>query len=243
MPNLWHFMSCMTEIREPTSVRRWDFFNIRPQSWREIYELPYKCTRATRLQALHFRIVNRYIPTRKYLCTRGVVGSPLCLKCFDVDDLEHFFVGCADVKELWNRLISKLKQIFRLPNNFGNYQTLVLGCPAAPPVVNLIVLLTKQYIVNCKLSYNDTVRVPNFAGLLSVVQTCARFRSCGIDSDSACIFWSWFRFWFQRRKSQAESILILIPAETKTLIPIPVSQTRNRFHFWFHLQCIIVISI
>ena len=80
-----HFMSCLTEIREPTSVRRWDFFNIRPQSWREIYELPYKCTRATRLQALHFRIVNRYIPTRKYLCTRGVVGSPLCLKCFGVD--------------------------------------------------------------------------------------------------------------------------------------------------------------
>ena len=164
-----HFYSCLVETREPAAVQRWRQLEIRPQCWRDIYELPYKCTRSTRLQALHFRIVNRYIPTRKYLCTRGVVGSPLCLKCFEVDDLEHFFVECIDVKDLWKDILSKLKEVFKLSSNFGAYQSLILGSPEDPPIVNLIVLITKQYIVNCKLSPNDTTQEPSVLRLLGVI--------------------------------------------------------------------------
>ena len=85
------FYRSLNKIREPTAVSRWESYGVQPQSWQEVHEIPYKCTKSTRLHSLHFRIINRYIPTRKYLCTRGVTGSPLCLKCFKIDDLEHFF--------------------------------------------------------------------------------------------------------------------------------------------------------
>ena len=67
------FYRSLNKIREPTAVSRWESYGVQPQSWREVHEMPYKCTKSTRLQSLHFRIINRCIPTRKYLYTR--VGS------------------------------------------------------------------------------------------------------------------------------------------------------------------------
>ena len=153
----------------PAAIGRWEHYGVRPCSWREIYEIPYKCTKSTRLQSLQFRITNRYIPTRKYLCTRGVVGSPLCRKCFEVDDFQHFFFDCDDVKPLWNEIISQLSNKFSLPTNFNTYQSIILGYPAAPPIVNLILLLTKQYIVSSKLCNEDEIREPQISCLMEII--------------------------------------------------------------------------
>ena len=169
-----HFYACLTEYRKPTAASRWEHFQIKPECWQTIYELPYKCTSSTRLQSLHFRIVNRYIPTRKYLCTRGIVGSPLCLKCFEVDDLEHFFFECADVKEVWNIVIAELINKFNLGSSFGTFQSVIFGDPAVPPLVNMILLIAKQYIISCKLSSNDTPSEPNAQCLSGIVTKYAQ---------------------------------------------------------------------
>ena len=76
---------------------------------------------------------------------------------------------CKDVKELWKIIVSKLKELFRLPSNFCCYQSLILRSAAAPHIVNLIVLITKQYIVNCKLSNNDKVQEPSVLCRLNVI--------------------------------------------------------------------------
>ena len=164
-----HFYKSLSKVCKPAAVSRWEYYGVRPESWREVYEIPYKCTRSTRLQSLHFRITNRYIPTRRYLCTRGVIGSPRCLKCFEIDDFEHFFFGCSDVKTIWDKIISQLKSKYSLPNSFNTYQSVILGNPAAPPIVNLILLLTKQYIVNSKLSTDDRLRIPQIACLKGII--------------------------------------------------------------------------
>ena len=66
-----HHYKNLHKICKPAAVSRWEYYGVRPESWRGIYEIPYKSTKSTRLQSLHFRIINRFIPTRKYLCTRG----------------------------------------------------------------------------------------------------------------------------------------------------------------------------
>ena len=164
-----HYYKNLHKICKPAAVSRWEYYGVRPESWRGIYEIPYKSTKSTRLQSLHFRIINRFIPTRKYLCTRGVVGSPLCLKRFEIDDFEHFFVVCVDVKMVWENMITQIRSKFSLPSNFYSFQTLILGSPAAPTIVNLILLLTKQYIVNCKLGTDDRLQTPHIACLIEVI--------------------------------------------------------------------------
>ena len=66
-------------------------------------------------------------------------------------------------------MISQLKRKFSLPGDFNTYQSVILGVPAAPPIVNLILLLTKQYIVSTKLCYDDTGSVPRMSHLLNVI--------------------------------------------------------------------------
>ena len=156
--------------RLPTAIARWESYDVRPPNWRAVFEIPYKCTISTKIQSLHFRIINRYVPTRKFLSTRGIIGSPMCTHCFQVDDMRHFFYECDKVKPLWMSILPQLKTIFRLGQNLSEYKTIILGFPNAPPVVNLILLLTKQYIVKCKLNRDETTN-PNLNCLRNEIST------------------------------------------------------------------------
>ena len=147
-----HIYITLSESRIPTATITWAKYGIRPQNWQKIYQIPYNCTSSTRLQSLHYRIINRYIPTRRYLSTRGVIGSPLCRKCFQVDDMKHFFIECEDVASIWPSILTVVKEKYQLSDLISEYQSIILGCESVPPIVNLILLLTKQYIVSCKLA-------------------------------------------------------------------------------------------
>ena len=150
-----HFYNKQIENKTPAAVHRWEQRGLQPETWRRIFEIPYKCCTSTKLQSLHFRIIHRYIPTKRFLSTRGITGSQLCPHCFQVDDLEHFFFNCDLVKPLWDRVLPLLKSKFRLANDFVCSKTVLLGNPKVPPIVNLILLLTKQYIIKEKLGYED----------------------------------------------------------------------------------------
>ena len=170
------FYEMMLDKKTPTAVQRWTDYNVCPPSWKDIYEIPYKCTTSTRLQSLHYRIINRYIPTRRYLCTRGVIGSPLCRKCFMMDDLQHFFVECPDVKQLWSAISELIGQNLALQEQILDCQSIILGCPKAPDVVNLIILIAKQHIVASKLS-TDNVLEPRISAVKAMIEKTYRAES------------------------------------------------------------------
>jgi len=149
--------------------RKWAEEGFNVDDWRKFYEIPYKCCISTRLQSLQYRILNRYIPTRKYLFTRDIIGSKLCRKCFVIDDLKHFFYECPDVAHLWGNILRQLKNMFELPDYFINVETIFFGFLASPSVVNLIILVCKQYIVNRKLGTN--VSDTTIAGAINAIQT------------------------------------------------------------------------
>lgn len=165
-----HFYDKQIVEAVPTAVKRWESLNVKPRNWRDIFKVPYSCTFSTRLQSLHYRIIHRYIPTNKFLSTRGIVGSPLCSHCLELDDLKHFFFDCELVKPIWQKVLPKLKSKFHLSEEFLHYDSVLLGFPKAPPVVNLIMLIIKQHIVTHKLN-KDASYQPDYENLRKEIIT------------------------------------------------------------------------
>ena len=163
-----HIYRKLLTIKTPTAQCKWEQEGISFDCWGDMYEIPYKVTTSTKLQSLHFRIIHRYIPTRKFLCSRNIIGSRLCLKCFEVDTLEHFFYRCTDVREIWDKVLCKITAAFRLPNSFVNARTVLLGSASSPNIINLVILLCKQYIVACKLQNNSTHQ-PSVEGAIKMI--------------------------------------------------------------------------
>ena len=163
-----HIYNALLDRRIPTAQRKWEEEGFDIKCWEHVYTVPYKCTSSTKLQSLQYRILHRYIPTRKFLCSRNVIGSKLCRKCFEVDNLQHFFYACEDVSEIWKVVLTRLKNKFSFLNDFLSVDTVIFGCVNSPPIVNLVILLCKQYITSCKLSedYNTS---PSLEGAIQVI--------------------------------------------------------------------------
>ena len=154
--------------RTPAAVSKWRSEGFENIEWRNVFKQPYSCCTSTKLQSLHYRIVHRYIPTRKYLCIRGIVGSPLCRDCFEVDTLQHFFFYCSKTYHICHTLLEQLKTLCKLPTDFVKVDTVLFGYYDAPKVVNLILLIYKQYIITCKIAEN--MSRPCMEALLTIIK-------------------------------------------------------------------------
>ena len=116
--------------------------------WKDIYLLPFKITSSTKLQSLQYRILHRYFPTRKFLCTRGVTDDPFCNECGEVETIQHFFVTCNDNEMFWNKISAEINQRVEPRHHFhANASNIIFGALKNRKIVNLIVLIAKQYIV------------------------------------------------------------------------------------------------
>ena len=142
---------CFIEKARPAAEIRWEREGYIFDNWSQIYDLPYKCTSSTRLQSLQFRVVHRFIPTLKFLYTRQVTENPLCPICKIQETLQHFLFYCRDVHPIWSVVLPNLKQILALSDDFVTCTTVIFGYPKGTPVINLLVLLVKQYIISRKL--------------------------------------------------------------------------------------------
>ena len=136
----------------PTCKVRWsgEHFNFEEERWKEIYRLPYEVSTSTKLQTLQYRIINRYVPTRKFLFDRKIIQSPQCYYCKEIDNLYHFLYDCLDTRRFWNDVMRVMNR--NLGRQFRLSAELVLfGCKKLGVIANLLILLAKQYIVNKKL--------------------------------------------------------------------------------------------
>ena len=101
-----YFSDLFTPEVVPTAQIRWERENVNfRDDWRRVYLLPFRITTSTRLQSLHFKIIHRFFPTRKYLCTRNVIEDPFCNNC---GEIEHCFFECADIADFWVNLERRL---------------------------------------------------------------------------------------------------------------------------------------
>ena len=134
----------------PAAQIRWEGEGHSMQ-WKRIYEIPYQCTKSTRLQSLQYRILHRYIPTQRYLFIRGATSSEKCKTCDHTDTPKHFIFYCHDVQPIWEFVKRKLDQAnHNIPVSL-NVSDVIFGLTKGKQAQNVIILLAKQYIINCKL--------------------------------------------------------------------------------------------
>jgi len=136
---------------KPAAQIRWEQENFTLE-WNKVYKLPYSCTKSTRLQSLQYRVLNRYIPTRRYLFVRGIAEDQLCDRCGRIDTLSHFLYECTDVRTLWTHVGNKIREIYQMRDFQMDLKKALFGVVGGKAAMNLIILLTKQHIVACKLN-------------------------------------------------------------------------------------------
>lgn len=80
------------------------------EEWRDINRSIYQATRETKLQALHFRILNRIVPCNAFLQRIRIKDSDSCDQCGTADTLPHFFFECPSVATFRQKVFAWLEQ-------------------------------------------------------------------------------------------------------------------------------------
>jgi len=174
-----HLYQLALPLNKPTAQLRWEEEGVDfGERWVCIYRLPYEVTTSTRLQTLQYRIVHRYFPTRRFLYSRKVIDDPFCDDCGLVDSLYHYFFECHEVHSFWNDLIVKVN--VKLPRQRQIKLTRVgvlLGFPRKLPVVNLLMLVAKQFLASQKYRQGAVtyeIFYPNIVKMFSIEKEIAR---------------------------------------------------------------------
>ena len=154
----YHFYQAQIGQETPSAVTRWEHYGRSMASWDKVFRVPYTCTKSTKLQTLQYRILHRYLPTRRYLFIRNVTESPECRQCEQMDTIEHFLFECGILRPLWNAIFMKLNL-----TNVNMIETVIFGALGKKSAINLLIILVKQYIVQCKLAI--TTSTPTIHGL------------------------------------------------------------------------------
>lgn len=124
------------------------------KQWRKIYSLSFKCTKDSKLLLLQYQLLHRILPINYHLHRVGIVNSPLCYFCQQTPEtIEHIFVDCYLVKEIWIDLEKWMTDIFGLQTNFDKYSILFgkFDNRDIHRLENLIILFTKQCILQTKM--------------------------------------------------------------------------------------------
>lgn len=74
------------------------------EGWSEMNWSVHRSTRETKLQSLHFKILNRILPCNSYLKQIHIKDSDECSLCGQVDSIPHFLRECPTVQTFWRAL-------------------------------------------------------------------------------------------------------------------------------------------
>lgn len=138
-----------------TAYGRWrdscelDLRIVDTDEWRDVSTNVYRATRETKLQALHFKIINRIIPCGTYLQQIRILQNDSCALCGLQDSLSHFFYDCTQCKSFWQAVCGWFEGVEDLWLAEINRKHFLLGLPQSDPKaakINAILILVKFYI-------------------------------------------------------------------------------------------------
>lgn len=96
---------------------------------RDLASNVYKATRETKLQALHFKILNRIIPCGTYLLQIRINQSDRCTLCGLQDSLPHFFYECDGNMTFWRSIFDWFSRVEDLHLEDLSLKHILLGLP------------------------------------------------------------------------------------------------------------------
>lgn len=120
----------------------------------------YRATRETKLQSLHFKIMNRVIPCNSYLKQLRIKASDECELCGQVDTLVHFLFECPIVQTFWTAVCAWFGRIEDLALESLSSKQFVIGAPRDVPkasAINFILMNIKFFIFRQRLFHNGNL--------------------------------------------------------------------------------------
>jgi len=141
----------------PVAQRKWhkelllsDLF-----SWEKAYILPHTITKDTHLKLLQYRLEHRILSTNTFLCKIKIKQDDKCTFCKLVPEtLIHLFWFCPIIQKFWQSLTDWLKKECIHIRHFNLTITDIIfqihDKKRADEVLNIIILLAKQYIYRMK---------------------------------------------------------------------------------------------
>lgn len=145
------FINLKTKDCTPTATLKWEnLYNNHDFDWKEIFTLPFRVCRETKLQSFQYQIINRYIASNNILFKWGKVESPLCTKCGEIEDIEHLLYQCTYVEPFWKDFYKFWQKCYDFVINLTIQEILfgitnVMNMPEIH-ALNFLVLMAKRFI-------------------------------------------------------------------------------------------------
>ena len=145
-------------LTEPKSVQYWETkLNVgqRRIDWRKVFLIPRISTIESYTRSFQYKILNNALFFNKTLFKFGVIESPACSFCGQVDESQiHFFCQCSVTVELWKKLQRWLTSSIVLPdltleNALLGYMPIISDNGTTAKMVNHILLILREVYMKC----------------------------------------------------------------------------------------------
>ena len=165
----------------PIAQRKWNTELDTQQNlnWNDVYILPYKLTKDTKLRWFQYRLIHRIISTNTFLSLIGVRDNNTCSFCNNFPEtLIHLFWDCQIIKDFWRNLEEWLKSecvhICNIQLTKNDIFLQIQEKQRTDNILNLIVLLAKVYIYKAKFN-NIPLTIQNFKKSLLFYYNAEKF--------------------------------------------------------------------
>ncbi len=192
------YMDLIDEVCEfpHNQVNKWEeelnnYFPI--AQWQNLFQNIYITAKSAKLRYFQFQILHRTLVTNRKLKLWNIKNSELCSFCeLETERISHLLYDCLHVKIFWYRV---KKYVSEQPGNqFNPYiskEDFLLGFSGDNRLVNLICLVTKQYIYSCPGNF------PNFAQYINKLRDIKHselyIARLGEKYEQLESFWDWLK--------------------------------------------------
>ena len=136
---------------EHKSYIKWcQTISISKEDWSFFCSVPFQCSSDTKLRWFQYRLLHRIIPTNRYLHLLKITTFDKCDFCHEyIETIDHLFYFCTHAAKIWNKLQMLLNKA-GMQIVIMDISTVLFGANFAREL-NLIIILVKQFIFDCKL--------------------------------------------------------------------------------------------
>ena len=125
-------------------------------NWENTYQLPFLCTKETKLRVFQFEFLHRRVATNDVLLKIGKKETDSCSFCAgSPETLTHLFWHCRSTQTFWNNVLQWTSENLDLINLnitlFSPALRLGLIDNISNPLLHPFLLISRHYIYSCKL--------------------------------------------------------------------------------------------
>ena len=164
--------------------------NFSKETWTTYHYMPFRASYNTKERWFQYRIVHRILTTNKDLYNYNMITSPLCTFCkTDKETIIHLMFECRYVNRLWQNLLNWIENKTDTLITLDPKTTLLGYTEKRNDVLNLIFLVTKEYIYSRK----HANVFPTLDGLKVILQHRYNIHKCNAYTE--CKYNKFMTFW------------------------------------------------